>query len=63
MEEKEFRKFQAEVIDRLARIETKLEAGSNKPQASQWQSAITEIVRALVAALLALVGVKVTQNL
>lgn len=57
MEEKEFRQFQAEVIDRLARIETKLENGG---RASPWQSALVEVVKVLVAALLAIIGVKAT---
>lgn len=65
MEEKEFRQFQGEVIDRLARIETRIEQLSNgsKPQASSWQTAVVEVVKVLVAALLALAGVKVTQGM
>lgn len=59
MEEREFRQFQQDVIDRLARIETRLDqiTGAAKPT-STWQTAAIEVIRVLVAALLALAGVK-----
>lgn len=57
VEEREFREFQREVIDRLARIETRLEQIRNhKP--SQSYSILADIIRVLVAAVLALAGVK-----
>ena len=57
MEEKEFRQFQREVIDRLARIETRLDQ-MNGEHESTWQNAAIEIIRVLIAALVALAGVK-----
>lgn len=57
MEEREFRQFQTEVIDRLARIETRLDQMNGKHE-SKWQSVLIEVIRVLVAALAALAGVK-----
>ncbi len=57
MEEKEFRQFQREVIDRLARIETRLDQMNGKHE-STWLNAAIEIIRVLIAALVALAGVK-----
>lgn len=56
--EKEFRRFKEDVIERLARIETKLENGK-KPS---YSSALVEVIRVLVAALLAVVGIKVVSG-
>ncbi len=57
MEEREYRQFQREVIDRLARIETRLDQMNGKHE-SKWQSVLIEVIRVLVAALAALAGVK-----
>jgi len=57
VEEKEFRQFQREVIDRLARIETRLDQMNGKHE-STWQNAAIEVIRGLIAALVALAGVK-----
>lgn len=57
MEEREFRQFQAEVIDRLARIETRLDR-LNHADGPTWQSVSIEVIRVLAAALAALAGVR-----
>lgn len=60
--------FREEVIDRLARIETRLDAIEkrlDKPNPNGkkgWEQALVETIRVLIAALLAALGLRVVQS-
>jgi deoxyribose-phosphate aldolase len=74
MEEMHFRQFEREVIDRLARIETRLDQMKEEMSEEQdraekgsagtsWRAAAVETIRILLAALLALIGIKISGGL